>query len=237
MGLLEVRNLVVSYGAIEALHGIDLELQQGEIVSLLGANGAGKSTALRAISRLIGASRGEICYRGINLLKVAPHQVVERGIVHVPEGRGMFSGLSVLDNLKLAAWTLQNKKGFTDMLEQVYTLFPRLKERQTQMAGTLSGGEQQMLALGRALMTECDLILMDEPSMGLSPLLVKEVFRAIRRINEQGKTILLVEQNANMALKIAHRGYILENGRIVLQGTVSQLAHDSRVREAYLGNG
>lgn len=237
MGFLEIRDLAVAYGAIEALHGIDLVLHQGEIVSLLGANGAGKSTALRAISRLVEVGRGEICYRGGSLLKVAPHQVVAAGIVHVPEGRGIFASLSVLDNLRLAAWTLRNKKRFHELLERVYTLFPRLMERKDQAAGTLSGGEQQMLALGRALMTECDLILMDEPSMGLSPLLVKEVFRAIKRINEQGKTILLVEQNANMALKIAHRGYVLENGRIVLEGTANRLAQDSRVKEAYLGNG
>jgi branched-chain amino acid transport system ATP-binding protein len=235
MGFLIVDDLAVTYGAIKALQGISLELHHGEIVSLLGANGAGKSTTLRALSRLIPVSGGDIRYRGVSLLPFPAHQVVAKGIAHVPEGRGIFPSLTVLNNLKLAAWTLKNKKKFPEFIQRVYQLFPRLAERCDQLAGTLSGGEQQMLALGRALMTDCDLVLMDEPSMGLSPLLVKEVFRAIKQINEQGKSILLVEQNANMALKIAHRSYVLENGRIVLAGPAQQLAQDPRIKKAYLG--
>ncbi|MBP2645453.1 MAG: branched chain amino acid transporter ATP-binding protein [Firmicutes bacterium] len=234
MKLLEIQQLSVSYGAIKALHGIDLELHQGEIVSLLGANGAGKSTTLRAISRMLPMTSGQILYKGENLAKIQAHNVVSRGIAHVPEGRGIFPSLTVLENLKLATWTVKTKQ-LAPRFNYVFTLFPRLEERKDQLAGTLSGGEQQMLAVGRAIMTDCELILLDEPSMGLSPRLCKEVFQALQQINKQGKTLLLVEQNANMALKIAHRGYVLENGRIVLTGPANELAHDSRVREAYLG--
>lgn len=234
--LLEINRLSIAYGAIKALHGIDLNIAEGEIVSLLGANGAGKTTTLRAVSRVLPVAGGEIKYRGNSLLSIPAHQVVALGIAHVPEGRGIFPSLSVLENLKLATWTLKKNSALPELYRAVFDLFPRLEERQAQIAGTLSGGEQQMLALGRAMMTRCRVMLLDEPSMGLSPILVKEVFRAIQAINAKGTTILLVEQNANMALKIAHRGYVLENGRIVLEGPAAQLAQDHRVKEAYLGN-
>jgi branched-chain amino acid transport system ATP-binding protein len=235
MSLLTIKKLAVAYGAIRALHGIDLELNEGEIVSLLGANGAGKSTTLRAISRVIPAAAGEIEFAGRSLANIPAHQVVSLGIAQVPEGRGIFPSLTVLENLQLATWTCRSKARGDNSYDRIFKLFPRLAERQKQLAGTLSGGEQQMLAVARALMTNCRLMLLDEPSMGLSPLLVKEVFRILQEINEQGTAILLVEQNANMALKIAHRGYVLENGRIVLHGPAAQLAQDPRVKEAYLG--
>jgi branched-chain amino acid transport system ATP-binding protein len=236
MSLLEIRGLSVSYGAIKALHGIDLRIEEGEIVSLLGANGAGKTTTLRAVSRLLTSEGGDILYQGNSLSNLPPHRVVALGIAHVPEGRGIFPSLTVLENLKLATWTCSKKSSIAALYRAVFELFPRLEERKAQVAGTLSGGEQQMLALGRAMMTDCRVMLLDEPSMGLSPLLVKEVFRAIREINAKGTTVLLVEQNASMALKIAHRGYVLANGRIALQGPAGDLAQDQRVREAYLGH-
>ncbi len=237
MSLLSLENLTVSYGAIQALYGINLELKEGEIVCLLGANGAGKSTTLRAISRLLPVSEGDIRYQNRSLLNIPAHEVVAMGIGHVPEGRGIFSSLTVLENLQLAAWTLKKKSLLKGNFERVYKLFPRLEERRFQTAGTLSGGEQQMLAVARALMTECRLILLDEPSMGLSPILVKEVLRALKEINQQGMTILLVEQNASLALKIAHRGYVLENGRLILEGPADKLAQNSKIKEAYLGSG
>ncbi len=237
MSLLRLENLSVSYGAIQALYGIDLELNEGEIVCLLGANGAGKSTALRAISRLLPVNGGNIYYQGRSLLNTPAHEVVAMGIGHVPEGRGIFASLTVLENLQLAAWTLKKKKLLKESYERVFTLFPRLKERRFQIGGTLSGGEQQMLAVARALMAECRLMLLDEPSMGLSPILVKEVLRALKEINQQGMTILLVEQNASLALKIAHRGYVLENGYLILEGPAAKLAQNARIREAYLGSG
>ena len=235
MSTLRVENLFVAYGAIQALHGIDLVIQEGEIVSLLGANGAGKSTALRAISRMIPINGGDIFYRDQSVKPIPPHKLVAMGIAHVPEGRGIFPNLTVQENLALAAWTQKDRGRLAASYEKVFRLFPRLAERRTQLGGTLSGGEQQMLAMGRALMTDCRLMLLDEPSMGLSPLLVKEVFRALQEINAQGMTLLLVEQNAHMALKIAHRGYVLENGHMVLEGSAAQLALDPRVKEAYLG--
>ena len=234
MTLLRVENLAVSYGAIKALHGINLTIEEGEIVSLLGANGAGKSTTLRAISRMLPLQGGDIFYRDQSVKQIPAHQLVAMGIGHVPEGRGIFPNLTVQENLALAAWTQKNKQRLAASYEKVFALFPRLEERRPQLGGTLSGGEQQMLAVGRA-MTDCRLMLLDEPSMGLSPLLVKEVFRALQAINAQGMTILLVEQNAHMALKIAHRGYVLENGRMVLEGPAAELAKDPRVKEAYLG--
>ncbi len=237
MTLLRVENLAVSYGAIKALHGINLTIEEGEIVSLLGANGAGKSTTLRAISRMLPLQGGDIFYRDQSVKNIPAHQLVAMGIGHVPEGRGIFPNLTVQENLALAAWTQKNKQRLAASYEKVFALFPRLEERRPQLGGTLSGGEQQMLAVGRALMTDCRLMLLDEPSMGLSPLLVKEVFRALQAINAQGMTILLVEQNAHMALKIAHRGYVLENGRMVLEGPAAELAKDPRVKEAYLGGG
>jgi branched-chain amino acid transport system ATP-binding protein len=236
MSLLAIKRLSVAYGAIKALHGIDIEINEGEIVSLLGANGAGKTTTLRAISRLLPITEGEIWYQGNSLLSSHAHQVVSLGIAHVPEGRGIFASLTVLENLKLATWTLKRNSHLDELYRAVFELFPRLEERQGQIAGTLSGGEQQMLALGRAMMTKCRVMLLDEPSMGLSPILVKEVFRAIQEINAKGTTVLLVEQNANMALKIANRGYVLENGRIALEGSARELAQDPQVKEAYLGN-
>lgn len=236
MSLMEIRGLAVTYGAIRALHGIDLTVEEGEIVSLLGANGAGKSTTLRAVSRLLPMDAGDILFRGKSLSALPPHRVVSLGIAHVPEGRGIFPNLTVLENLKLATWTCKGKSAVPALYRSVFDLFPRLEERKAQLAGTLSGGEQQMLALGRAMMTDCRVMLMDEPSMGLSPILVKEVFRAIREINANGTTVLLVEQNASMALKIAHRGYVVANGEIVLEGQASDLARDRRVKEAYLGN-
>ena len=235
MTLLRVENLAVSYGAIKALHGINLTIEEGEIVSLLGANGAGKSTTLRAISRMLPLQGGDIFYRDQSVKQIPAHQLVAMGNGHVPEGRGIFPHLPVQENLALAAWTQKNKQRLAASYEKVFALFPRLEERRPQLGGTLSGGEQQMLAVGRALMTDCRLMLLDEPSMGLSPLLVKEVFRALQAINAQGMTILLVEQNAHMALKIAHRGYVLENGRMVLEGPAAELAKDPRVKEAYLG--
>ncbi|HEX2954443.1 MAG TPA: ABC transporter ATP-binding protein [Bacillota bacterium] len=235
MSFLRLEGLSVAYGAIKALHGIDLEVNEGEIVSLLGANGAGKSTTLRAISRMVPLSAGDILFEGKSLKSVPAHQVVSRGIAHVPEGRGIFPSLTVMENLQLASWTLRDKKLLGGIYKKVFDLFPRLAERKSQIAGTLSGGEQQMLAVGRAMVTNCRVMLLDEPSMGLSPLLVKEVFRALKEINAEGTTILLVEQNANQALKIAHRGYVLENGRMVLSGPAEQLAQDGRVKEAYLG--
>jgi len=236
MSLLEIRELSVSYGAIKALHGIDLRIEEGEIVSLLGANGAGKSTTLRAVSRLLPLEGGDILFQGNSLSALPPHRVVSLGIAQVPEGRGIFPNLTVLENLKLATWTSKRKGSLGALFRAVYELFPRLEERKAQLAGTLSGGEQQMLALGRAMMTDCRVMLLDEPSMGLSPILVKEVFRAIREINAKGTTVLLVEQNAGMALKIAHRGYVLANGRIALEGRAADLARDERVKEAYLGH-
>jgi branched-chain amino acid transport system ATP-binding protein len=235
MSFLRLEGLSVAYGAIKALHGIDLEVNEGEIVSLLGANGAGKSTTLRAISRMVPLSAGDILFEGKSLKSVPAHQVVSRGIAHVPEGRGIFPSLTVMENLQLASWTLKDKKLLGGIYKKIFDLFPRLAERKSQIAGTLSGGEQQMLAVGRAMVTNCRVMLLDEPSMGLSPLLVKEVFRALKEINAEGTTILLVEQNANQALKIAHRGYVLENGRMVLSGPAEQLAQDGRVKEAYLG--
>jgi branched-chain amino acid transport system ATP-binding protein len=235
MTLLRLEALSVSYGPIKALHGIDLHIQEGEIVSLLGANGAGKSTTLRAISGMLPPEGGDIQFHGRSLKQVPAHQRVALGIAHVPEGRGIFPNLTVKENLALAAWTQKDARRLAKSYEQVFALFPRLAERRPQLGGTLSGGEQQMLAVGRALMADCRLMLLDEPSMGLSPLLVKEVFRALQEINAQGLSMLLVEQNAHMALKIAHRGYVLENGRIVLEGPAAQLAQDPRVKEAYLG--
>jgi len=237
VSILEIKGLSVSYGAIKALQGIDLRIEEGEIVSLLGANGAGKTTALRAISRLLPIESGDILFQGKSITQVPVHGVVSLGIAHVPEGRGVFPSLTVQENLKLGTWTNKKKSALPDLRQEVYRIFPRLEERKTQLAGTLSGGEQQMLALGRAMMADCRVMLLDEPSMGLSPLFVKEVFRVIKEINAtKGTTILLVEQNANMALKIAHRGYVLETGQIVLEGTAKELAHDPRVKEAYLGH-
>ncbi len=233
--LLRVENLHVSYGAIKALRGISFEIREGEIVTLIGANGAGKSTTLRAISRLIPIDKGAIIFDGIDLRNIPPHKVVEMGISHVPEGRGIFANLTVIENLKLATWARKDSKEIKRDYERVFTLFPRLAERKNQLAGTLSGGEQQMLAIGRALMSRGRLMLLDEPSMGLAPVLVREIFNVLREINEQGTTILLVEQNARQALRLAHRGYVLETGTIVLSGTSEELVNNPEVKKAYLG--
>ncbi len=235
MTLLAVEQLTVQYGVIRALHGIDLRIEAGEIVTLLGANGAGKSTTLRAISRLIPIADGRVVFDGEAIAHAPAHRLLAKGMAHVPEGRGIFAALTVHENLRLAAWTNRDAQHRRTAEAQVFALFPRLAERQQQLAGTLSGGEQQMLAIGRALMTRCRLLLLDEPSMGLSPLLVKEVFRALKAINAQGTTIFLVEQNANLALSFAHRGYVLENGRIVLSGPAPQLRQNPQVQAAYLG--
>ncbi|MEW6229111.1 MAG: ABC transporter ATP-binding protein [Bacillota bacterium] len=233
--LLSIRDLHVSYGSIKAVRGISLDVGEGEIVTLIGANGAGKSTTLRAISGLVRPSSGSIVFQGAELSSLAPHRVVEAGIAHVPEGRGIFANLTVYENLKLATYCRKDRNKIPEDEERVFSLFPRLKERLTQMAGTLSGGEQQMLAVARALMTRGRIMLLDEPSMGLSPILVQDIFKTIVEINQAGTTILLVEQNANMALKVASHGYVLQTGEIVLSGSADELASDPRVREAYLG--
>lgn len=232
--LLSVTNLSVLYGSINAVDDISFGVARGEIVTLIGANGAGKSSILRAVSGLI-PYQGSIAYAGKDLKNIAADQIVAAGIAHVPEGRGIFGNLTVLENLKLAAWQQKDKTKITDDLEHVFELFPRLKERGKQLGGMLSGGEQQMLAVGRALMTDAPMLLLDEPSMGLSPVLVRDIFKIIQEINQAGKTILLVEQNANMSLHIASRGYVLETGRIVLSGTGKELTGNPRVKEAYLG--
>jgi len=233
--LLSIRDLHVSYGSIRAVRGISLDVGEGEIVTLIGANGAGKSTTLRAISGLVRPSSGSIMFQGAELSSLAPHRVVEAGIAHVPEGRGIFANLTVYENLRLATYCRKDRDKIPEDEERVFSLFPRLKERLTQMAGTLSGGEQQMLAVARALMTRGRIMLLDEPSMGLSPILVQDIFKTIVEINQAGTTILLVEQNANMALKVASHGYVLQTGEIVLSGSADELASDPRVREAYLG--
>ncbi len=233
--MLSIRDLHVHYGGIHALKGFSLEVPRGKIVTLIGANGAGKSTTLRTIAGLVHKSRGEILYEGKSLEGMTPEDVVKAGIVMGPEGRRIFPHLSVLDNLMLGAYTRNDREGIENDLQWVYELFPRLKERLWQKGGTLSGGEQQMLAVGRALMSSPKLVMLDEPSLGLAPLLVREVFEIIETINQQGKTVLLVEQNAFASLKIAHYAYVLEVGQIVLEGTGQELLKDKRVQEAYLG--
>jgi branched-chain amino acid transport system ATP-binding protein len=235
MSLLEIENLSVHYGGIEALKGISLIVNAGEIVTLIGANGAGKSTTLKSISGLVSASGGTIKHNGTVISGLDSQKIVERGIVLVPEGRKVFSNLTVLENLKIGAYLRKNKAEIAQDIERVYDLFPRLKERNWQMAGTLSGGEQQMLAVGRALMAKPQLIMMDEPSLGLAPQLVRDIFAIIRRINEQGTTVLLIEQNANAALKIADRGYVMVTGEMTLSGTGEELLNDKSVQDAYLG--
>ena len=232
--MLEIRDLHVSDGEIPALKGVSLSVATGEIVALLGNNGAGKTTTLRTVSGLLPARGGSVRLEGESLLGVPPHEVVLRGIAHVPEGRRIFNRLSVVENLEMGAY-VRTDGGIGQDLERVFTLFPRLKERRTQVAGTLSGGEQQMLAIGRALMAAPRLLLLDEPSMGLAPVLVEQIFETIQGINRQGTTMLLVEQNAAMALSIAHRGYVLETGTIVLSGTAADLQENPEVRRAYLG--
>lgn len=235
MSMLEIKDLEVYYGVIKAIKGISFEVNQGEVIALIGANGAGKTTVLHTISGLIRPKNGEVLFEGKNLVKVSPDKIVKMGIAQVPEGRRVFANLSVYENLKLGAYTRSNVAEIAESLESVYQRFPRLKERKKQLAGTLSGGEQQMLAMGRALMSKPKIILMDEPSMGLSPILVSEIFDIIRAISEQGTTVLLVEQNAKKALQIADRAYVLETGTISLSGDADELMHNEQVKKAYLG--
>ncbi len=232
--LLKVDNIEVYYGMINALKGVSFEVNKGEIVALIGANGAGKTTILHTVSGLLKAKTGTITYNGKDITKIPAHKIVSMGMAHVPEGRRIFSQLSVIDNIKLGAFTRNDKEEIEKTLEYVYERFPRLKERKNQIAGTLSGGEQQMLAMGRALMSKPDFVLMDEPSMGLSPLLVSEIFDIIKAINDNGTTVLLVEQNAKKALSIADRAYVLETGNIVLSGDAKDLMNDESVKKAYL---
>lgn len=231
--LLEIRNLSVSYGGINAVKDIDLDVPEGQIVTLIGANGAGKSTILRTISGLVKTKTGSVTYEGKELLGKSPDYIVSQGVTLVPEGRRVFTDLTVLENLKIGAYL--RKDDIEPDIEYVYSLFPRLKERAWQYAGTLSGGEQQMLAVGRALMSRPKLIMMDEPSLGLAPLVVKSIFDIIKTINQKGITVLLIEQNANMALMAAHTAYVLETGSITMKGTGAELLADERIKEAYLG--
>lgn len=233
--MLKIDNIDVYYGAIHALKGISLEVKEGEIVTLIGANGAGKSTTLRTISGLLKPKTGSITFLGHNIEGVRAHEIVKKGISQVPEGRRVFAEMTVMENLDLGAFVRKDKAGIQQDLKHVFELFPRLEERKNQSAGTLSGGEQQMLAMGRALMSRPKLLLLDEPSMGLAPLLIKEIFNIIVDINKSGTTVLLVEQNANMALSIANRAYVLETGRITLSGSAKELAASEDVRKAYLG--
>ncbi len=233
--MLTVKNLTVNYGVIEAIRNISLTVNDGEIVSLIGANGAGKTTTLHAITGLIPAKHGEIIYNDVDLRHVPAHKIVTMGLAHVPEGRHVFARMTVAENIAMGAYFRKDTAAIAEDLERVYASFPRLKERSSQLAGTLSGGEQQMLAMGRAIMAHPSLVVMDEPSMGLSPILVEEVFSIIRSMHESGITVLLVEQNAKKALAISDRAYVLENGEITMSGNARELAADDRVRKAYLG--
>ena len=233
--LLEVNDLVVNYGVIRALKGISFKVYKGEIVSLIGANGAGKTTTLHTVTGLIRPKSGKIIFNDKDITKLPAHKIVYRGLVHVPEGRRIFQNLSVADNLMLGSYIRKNKDAIAKDLKHVYELFPRLEERKTQMAGTLSGGEQQMLAMGRALLSGGEMIVMDEPSMGLSPLLVSEVFEIVKSFRDSGKTVLLVEQNAKKAMSISDRVYVLETGSVTTEGKASELINDERIKKAYLG--
>jgi branched-chain amino acid transport system ATP-binding protein len=233
--MLEVRDIDVYYGAIHALKKMSLNVEEGSIVTLIGANGAGKTTTLKTISGLLRPRSGSVTFKGAAINKMAPEKIVGLGVSQVPEGRRVFASMSVLENLEMGAYLRKDKKATGEDMENVFSRFPRLKERRKQLAGTLSGGEQQMLAIGRALMARPQLLLMDEPSMGLAPLLVKEIFEIIKVINEQGTTVLLVEQNARMALSIADQAYVIETGEIVLQGSASELLQSEAVKKAYLG--
>lgn len=235
MALLEIKDLVVNYGVIKALKGISFEVNKGEVVALIGANGSGKTTVLQTISGMLSPTSGSIILDGTDITKVPSHKIVTMGMAHVPEGRRVFAQLSVLDNLKMGAYTRKDTLEIENNLKSVYESFPRLKEREKQLAGTLSGGEQQMLAMGRALMSNPEIILMDEPSMGLSPIFVDEIFKIIQSIKDRGLTVVLVEQNAKKALAIADRAYVLETGNVSLSGKASDLLNDDNVRKAYLG--
>ena len=234
MSILKVTDMTVNYGVIQAVKGISFEVEQGEIVALIGANGAGKTTTLHTVTGMIPAKSGSIQFDRTDITKVPAHRIVSMGLAHVPEGRRVFAQLTVLENLKMGAYTRKDKDGIEKSLEEIYKRFPRLEERKSQLAGTLSGGEQQMLAMGRALMSKPKMIVMDEPSMGLSPLYVSEIFKIIQDINESGTTVLLVEQNAKKALSIANKAYVLETGNIVLSGDAKELMNDDSVKKAYL---
>lgn len=235
MAMLEVKDLEVYYGVIQAIKGISFEVNKGEVIALIGANGAGKTTILHTVSGLIAPTKGSVVFEGNDISKVPGHKIVSMGMAHVPEGRRVFAEMTVLQNLKMGAYTRKDKKEINDTLEMVYSRFPRLAERKNQIAGTLSGGEQQMLAMGRALMSHPSIILMDEPSMGLSPIFVNEIFNIIKDVSASGTTVLLVEQNAKKALSIADRAYVLETGNIVLEGKASDLLQNDAVKKAYLG--
>ena len=235
MSLLEVNDLEVYYGVIHAIKGVSFHVDNGEIIALIGANGAGKTTILHTITGLLNAENGSIIYDEKNISKIPAHKIVEMGMAHVPEGRRVFSNLTVLQNLRMGAFTRKDKREISDSLDYVFETFPRLCERKNQMAGTLSGGEQQMLAMGRALMSKPQIILMDEPSMGLSPIYVSVIFDIIKKISAEGTTVLLVEQNAKKALSIADRAYVLETGKIVLEGKASDLLSNENIKKAYLG--
>ena len=235
MPMLEVNNIHTYYGNIHALKGITLTVEEGEIVTLIGANGAGKTTTLRTISGLLRPLQGDVVFEGEDILNIPPHRMVYKGVAMVPEGRGIFARLTVSENLDMGAFSRNDKQSISSDLERVFTLFPRLKERRTQVAGTLSGGEQQMLAIGRSIMSSPRLLLLDEPSMGLAPVLVETIFDTIEAINKEGTTVLLVEQNANMALGIANRGYVMQTGEIVLSDKADKLMKDPTIQKAYLG--
>ena len=235
MAMLEVTDLCVNYGMIKALKGISFEVNEGEVIALIGANGAGKTTTLHTLTGILPSKSGSVKFNGTELTKIPAHRIVRMGIAHVPEGRRIFQQLSVLDNLRLGAFIRNDKQGIAEDIEKIYVRFPRLAERKTQIAGTLSGGEQQMLAMGRALMSRPKMIVMDEPSMGLSPIMVSEIFKIIEDIRGNGTTVLLVEQNAKKALSISDRAYVLETGTISLSGKASDLINDESVKKAYLG--
>ena len=235
MAMLAVKDLEVYYGVIQAIKGISFHVDKGEIIALIGANGAGKTTTLHTVTGLISPKNGHVLFEGKDITKIPAHKIVSMGMAHVPEGRRVFAELSVYENLKMGAYTRKDKNEIEESLKNVYKRFPRLEERKNQMAGTLSGGEQQMLAMGRALMSKPKIILMDEPSMGLSPIMVNEIFDIIRSVSESGTTVLLVEQNAKKALSIADRAYVLETGKIVLEGKAKDLLEDDSIKKAYLG--
>ncbi len=233
--MLSIKDLHVHYGGIKALQGIDIEVKEGEVVALIGANGAGKTTTLRSIFNLVPIVEGDLYFYEINLRKLSSNKIAALGIAHAPEGRRVFSNMTVRENLEMGAYLLKSRSMIQNNFEFVYSLFPRLKEREKQLAGTLSGGEQQMLAIGRALISNARLLLLDEPSMGLAPLLVQEIFEVLKKINEEKRTLLLVEQNANMAFSIAHRVYVMETGKIVLSGLTEEIVNNEMVKKAYLG--
>ena len=235
MSMLEVKDLKVNYGMIQAIKGVSFHVEQGEVIALIGANGAGKTTILHTITGLLSPKEGSVVFEGTDITKIPAHKIVSMGMAHVPEGRRVFANLTVLQNLKMGAYTRKDKAETQETLEMIYKRFPRLEERQNQLAGTLSGGEQQMLAMGRALMSHPKIILMDEPSMGLSPIYVNEIFQIIQDVSKSGTTVLLVEQNAKKALSIADRAYVLETGNIVLEGRASTLLDNDDIKKAYLG--